>query len=420
MLTRDRMRPEPLYLGLNGFYTLFFNVVIAVNQVYLVQAVGLGPLQLTLVGTALEATNFVFEVPTGVVADVVSRRLSVVIGIALVGLGFVFSGSIARFETVMAAQVVLGTGLTFISGAQQAWITDEVGPDRAGPIFLRTVQVEQVARLIGIPIGTGLGLLNLHLPLLAGGGALIALALVLFFVMPETGFRPKTEQQRIAWHDFAGTFSAGRRLVRGTPLLMTAFAITLLYGANGEAFDRLFTPHFFQNIGFPSLHGLQPVFWIGFVRMTSALLGLFLVGWVRRFIDTTSHASVTRALLIDHGLQVVSIFAFAFAGDFVTGMVLFWSVQQLSRIFTPLYLSWINQNVDSSVRATVMSMSSQVGGFGQFFGGPTFGAIGEFVSLRAALALAALVLSPAIPLYIRAFGQGRTRTNGDAGAGAEP
>jgi DHA3 family tetracycline resistance protein-like MFS transporter len=41
-----------------------------------------------LMGTVVEATYLVFEVPTGVVADTVSRRVSVVIGLAGTGVAF--------------------------------------------------------------------------------------------------------------------------------------------------------------------------------------------------------------------------------------------------------------------------------------------------------------------------------------------
>ena len=69
-----------------------------------------------LVGTLLEASVFLFEVPTGVVADVYSRRLSVIIGYALIGLGFALEGIVPRFEAVLLAQVLWGVGYTFTSG----------------------------------------------------------------------------------------------------------------------------------------------------------------------------------------------------------------------------------------------------------------------------------------------------------------
>ena len=66
------------FLGFAG--ALFSTMVFTVSGIYAVQEVGLNPLQLVLVGTALEASAFLFEVPTGVVADVYSRRLSVMSG----------------------------------------------------------------------------------------------------------------------------------------------------------------------------------------------------------------------------------------------------------------------------------------------------------------------------------------------------
>src|SRR6187200_2043409 len=59
---------------------LLFMPTWVVMAVYLVQTVHLSPLQLVLMGTAMEAAVFLFEVPTGVVADTYSRRLSLVIG----------------------------------------------------------------------------------------------------------------------------------------------------------------------------------------------------------------------------------------------------------------------------------------------------------------------------------------------------
>ena len=62
---------------------------------------GLDPLQLVLVGTTLEATAFVCEIPTGVVADVYGRRLSVIIGLLLIAFGFLLEGLVPQFAAVL-------------------------------------------------------------------------------------------------------------------------------------------------------------------------------------------------------------------------------------------------------------------------------------------------------------------------------
>ncbi len=72
------------------------------------------------------------QVPTGVVADVYSRRLSIIVGTIMIGLGFAFEGSTPHFWAVLVAQVIWGVGATFTSMATEAWISDEVGGERAG------------------------------------------------------------------------------------------------------------------------------------------------------------------------------------------------------------------------------------------------------------------------------------------------
>ena len=395
----------PLYYILTGCYALFFNIVISVNLVYQTQAAGLNPLQLVLVGTVLEATVFVCEVPTGVVADVFSRRMSVVVGIFLTGVGFALIGALAQFETILLAQIVLGLGLTFISGAQQAWIADEVGVETAGHVYLRGAQVEQAARLIGIPIGIGLGVLRLNLPILVGGGLLVLLSLFLASTMPERGFRPA--EQRRSWGTLTGTLFRGGRLVRGTPLLVTIFVIAAFYGWASEGFDRLWVAHFLDNLGFPALGHFEPVVWFGVVRMGSTVISIGAVEVVRRKVDPNSHNAVSRGLLLINACQIASLVLFAGAGNFYVGMLAFWSATSLSRMFDPLYIAWINQHVDSGVRATVISMSSQANALGQIGGGPLLGIIGTLGSLRAALYASGAVLSPVLLLYLRAMGQGQ-------------
>src|SRR6476469_1010836 len=139
---------------LTAVAALAFAVCFTLNLVFQYRVIGLDPFQMVLVGTVLEATTFLFEVPTGVVADLVSRRLSVIIGFLLTGLAFVVEGGIATFAAALLGNVVWGIGYTFVSGALQAWITDEVGPEHVAPVFTRGVQVDLVASIVGI-LGAG-------------------------------------------------------------------------------------------------------------------------------------------------------------------------------------------------------------------------------------------------------------------------
>jgi DHA3 family tetracycline resistance protein-like MFS transporter len=402
---RGLLKPESIYLILSGGYALFFNTAMNMALLFQTQEAGFDPFRLILIGTTLEVTRFLCEVPTGVVADVVSRKLSILIGLLLMGAGLTLSGAFTLFETILIAQVIWGLGYTFISGAKEAWIADEIGTESVGRVYLRSAQIDQVARISSIPIATGLGLMDLSLPIILGGSLFLPLAVFLAFAMPERGFKRRTEEERTSMAHFFSKFVDGSRRVRGSPLLITILCIAGLYGMASEGFSRLWIAHMFDNAGFPTWGNLEPIVWIGVIRIGAAVLGIAGVELIKRRIDMNSHAAISRTLFWIYGLQFGFFCIFSMAGSFMVGMIGFWGVISFYLAYTPLYLTWINQNVDSSVRATVISMNSQIDSLGQIVGGPPLGLIGSYVGLRAALLASAAVMVPGMVLYLRSFGQ---------------
>ena len=70
----------------------------------------------------------------------------------------------------------------------------------------------------------------------------------------------------------------------------------------------------------------------------------------------------------------------------------------------PLYTIWLNEQItESSVRATVLSISGQANAVGQAGGGAVLGVIGNVWGIRAALATGSLAIAPALWLYGRAI-----------------
>src|SRR5207302_8329066 len=99
MLTqKSRFSAYSIYLIFSGLFALSFSTIVTVNLVYQVEVAHLNPLQLVLVGTTLEIVAFLCQVPTGVLADLYSRRLSVILGVFVFGLGFILEGSFPRFD----------------------------------------------------------------------------------------------------------------------------------------------------------------------------------------------------------------------------------------------------------------------------------------------------------------------------------
>jgi DHA3 family tetracycline resistance protein-like MFS transporter len=409
-----KLNANLVYLILSGVSSMGFALVFTVNLVYQATTVGLNPLQLVLVGTTLEVTCFLGEIPTGVVADVYSRRLSVIIGFFLIGIGFVVEGAIPRFEGVLLAQVLWGIGATFTSGATEAWVADEVGDANAGRAYLRGSQAGQATWLLGTFVSVILGSVLINLPILVGGVTFVGLGLILLMVMPEDGFAPTPSEGRTSWQKISGTFRSGLRLVQGRPALTIILGVSLFFGLYSEGYDRLWTDHVLTNFAFPAIGQLQPVVWFGIMNAAAMFLGIAVTEFARRRLDMNAHRAVARALLIVNALLSVCLIGFGLAGSFAFAFAIWSAISALRTVTGPVYTAWINQHVESSVRATVISMTSQVNAFGQIVGGPVIGAlatalavsIGLGSSLRVAMILAGLILLPVLALCAHSIRRG--------------
>ena len=184
-----KQSPEAIFLQYSVFTTTFMTMVFTVNLIYFVTVLELDPLQMVLVGTTLELSIFLFEIPTGVVADTISRRTSIIIGVFLIGIGFVVQATFQSFVFILIAQVIWGLGYTFTSGATQAWITDEIGEDQAGSAFLHAAQLEQVGALIAIGLSVLFSSIwGMRIPMLLGGLFFWMLGFYLLIWMPENAY----------------------------------------------------------------------------------------------------------------------------------------------------------------------------------------------------------------------------------------
>jgi DHA3 family tetracycline resistance protein-like MFS transporter len=409
LIHKSRLSAYTVYLLFSGATSLSFSIIFTVNMVYQVEVAKLNPLQLVLVGTVLESAAFICQVPTGVLADMYSRRLAVILGIFVFGLAFILEGSFPRFDVIVASQILFGVGATLMDGAEQAWITDEVGEEKVGHVFLRGTQVGLIAGLLGAAISVGLGSLRLNLPIVMGGALSVVIAVFLLFFMPENNFHPAPKTERRTWRDMGNTFLCGLRVVRGRPILITILLIALLYGLYSEGFDRLWTAHFLTNFTFPALGQFKPVVWFGILSVVGTLLTLGATEVVRRWIDIALQRILIRVLFVLNVLGIVSLLVFALAGNFYLAVVAVLLFRVFRTVNEPIYTTWLTQNIEAKVRATVISMRGQVDAFGQIVGGPPVGYIGTAISVRAALVAASALLSPVLFLYAYAARKSREK-----------
>jgi DHA3 family tetracycline resistance protein-like MFS transporter len=395
-----------VYLATAGVDGMLWAMFTTVYSLYVIRVVGLNPLQLVLMGTALEATYFVFEVPTGIVADTVSRKLSIVVGWAITGFALGVLGFVHSFPAALATQSLWAFGATFVSGADVAWITDEVGEDEARPLYLRAAQFENVGAFVGIWTGICLATLALWVPIVTAGVAIVLMALVLVVVMPEDHFtRSSADEARRLRGSLRATLGESVRSVRGHPVLLLILGVAALHGMSSEAFDRLADLHLLR-IGLPAFGVFDRILWFGVLDGVALLVGVAATAYVRRSVDLEHVNGAARALVVIDALLIASVATFGLASAFFLALGANWLVRGLRTVRDAVFVGWLNRGLDPRTRATVNSIAGQADAIGQTIGGPILGVVAVVRSVAAALVGAAIVNVPVFGLYARAIKRG--------------
>ena len=100
-----------------------FAVIMAVIVPFF-QENGLSQAQIFIMQSLFAVAIIVLEVPSGYFADVVGRKKSLVVGGVLITLGFVVYSLAFGFVEMLIAEIILGFGVSFLSGADDALAYD--------------------------------------------------------------------------------------------------------------------------------------------------------------------------------------------------------------------------------------------------------------------------------------------------------
>ena len=184
------------YYGIAATTTLAQALIWGVNTLFLL-SVGFDIFEVMLINAAYTVAQVVFEVPTGVVADTVGRRVSYLLAVGtilvstLLYVGFGLAGY--GLWPFAAASALLGVGYTFYTGAVDAWMVDalhSVGYEgRLEPIFARYGITFGIFMLIGTTLGGVLGQVDLWIPYVTRAVVLVPAFLLGLLVMRDLGFK---------------------------------------------------------------------------------------------------------------------------------------------------------------------------------------------------------------------------------------
>ena len=388
------------YFTLAGLYTLSAALIWGVNTLFLLDA-GLSFFEVFVANAAFSAGMVVFEIPTGVVADTLGRRVSFLLSVSVLAATTLLYVALAQLEAGVVAfalvSVGMGLGFTFYSGAMEAWLVDALAVtgyrgilDR---VFARGQQITGAAMLVGAVGGGLLGQIDLALPYLVRAALLAVVFVVAFVVMHDLGFTPRRVSAgelpgEIVRNGKAGVeFGWGQRPLR---LLMLASLVQVGFLTWGFYASQ------------PYLLALldSDAVWIaGLVAAgvaLSTIAGNQVVTIASRYCGRR-----TTLLLSAAALQTCAAVALGVASSFWVALPAFLLVTASVGVTSPVRQAYLHQVVRTEQRATVVSFDSMVSNVGGVGGQVGLGALGEARSVGAAFVAGGVATAAALPLLAK-------------------
>ena len=392
-------RVQRVYLILTLLNTFAASFIWGINTLFLLDA-GLSNVEAFGANAAFSAGMMLFEVPTGVVADLRGRRASFLLGAATLlvsTLLYLWMWYIrAPFWGWVIASLTIGLGFTFFSGAVEAWLVDAlhatgfVGP--LDDVFAKGQTVSGVAMLTGALAGGFVAqVTNLGVPYILRAGMLGLTFVVALCLMRDLGFtpvhgaRPVEEMKKIVrasidlgwrnppmrWLMLAAPFSGGVGIYAFfamQPYLLELWGDETAFGIAGLAAAIVAGAQIVGGLLAPRLRAL-------FTRRTDALL-------------LTTAASVGALALI--GLTNEFWIAIALLAVWAIGF----------SVSTPIRQAYVNGLIPSEQRATVLSFDSLMGSTGGVVIQPALGRSADVWSYSTSYVLSSAVQALAIPFLL--------------------
>ena len=388
------------YFTLAGLYTLSAALIWGVNTLFLLGA-GLSFLEVFIANAAFSAGMVLFEIPTGVVADTLGRRVSFLLSVSVLGVTTLLYVGLAQIEAGVVAfsvvSVFMGLGFTFYSGAMEAWLVDALNAtgyrgllDR---VFARGQQITGAAMLAGTVGGGLLGQIDLSIPYLVRSGLLAAVFVVAYLVMHDVGFTPRRVTvgelpTEVARNARAGVEFGWRQ--RSLRLLMLAGVAQSVFLAWGFYASQ---PYLLELLASDAV-------WIaGFVAAGVALATMAGNQVVR--VASRYCGRRTTLLLAAAAVETCAAVGMGLTSSFWVALAALLLAMAATGVTGPVRSAYLHQVVPSEQRATVVSFDSMLSSVGGIGGQVGLGVLGEARSVASAFVVGGLATAGALPLLGR-------------------
>ena len=384
------MNIKTVYYLLTSSRSFCIQIVFTLNAIYYVSQVGLNPLQLILLGTIMELAVLLFEIPTGLIADIFGRKKSIIIGTLIIGSAHLLEGTIPTFWAVAIGAALWGIGWTFISGAETAWIADEMENKDLDSTLLNGAKYSSLGSFLGILTSVVIAVIfTVQIAIILAGVFLIVLAILSSKMIVETKFITIARDDSSNFEQMKGALRGSLTIIKSNKILLSLAVITLFMGLASEGFDRLWGAHFIE--GF-KMNEEESVYWFGAFYAIAFLLNI----GVLKIVETYVKERFAIVLVLLNSLLVIVMIYFATAEQFLIAAILYWGIASLRAVNYPLVSVMTNKQLRSQGRATTLSMYGQLDAFGQVAGGPLVGVLALYTSVQGGIITSAILIIPTV------------------------
>jgi len=338
-------------------------------------------------------TAFVFEVPTGAVADIYGRKFSTLVGYLVCGISLIGLFFSSQFALSLVFFFLWAVGGTFISGAMDAWIVDRLKARRKSKLI--TDYYIKNHSLIGFGLFFS-GFLGAYLVTKTGLNIIWMFAglsfLVTFFILVFLKeYKVTKEKPESFGHIFVQAKKAIKYSMGHHVLMLLIFAN--FFAMLREAFggDIVWQP-FLRNLGLADYKfGLL----FSGIAILGAVAPLFAKMLLGRFKNEKNYLAFLILMAIVLDVSVILV------GRLPLGIAIFLAMFVVMGLFAPIYMGYFQKHIPSKMRATVISFNSMITSLSFVISFVLAGFFADLVGVQWTIALGAIFLVPAFFLYLK-------------------
>ena len=368
-----------------------FHLYIHIYALYL-QGRGLTLLEISTLESVVIGTIFLAEVPTGIIADRIGRKWSLVMNtlfLMLAELIFLFSTEYWQFAVLA---VLTGIGHAFGSGAREAMVYDSLPREARDSLMKRAIGLVgswgQIAFFIS-PIIGGLIIGDLALERVRLAIALTVGALLVGLIIALTLREPQDDWE-VSRSGALAIFRTGMRELWESRRLRRITLLTVLTSAfGGTLITTLAPPYLAANQVSPFA-----------IALTLSLGSLLAAGTQRYAYRVEEVLGPHRALTVLTVLPGIAYFVLAL----ISGPLPVWLVVTLmygtNDMKQPLYSGYQNALITGKSRATVLSLMSMFSSLFVAIMAPVYAALATRSLPLAFVAMGAVILAAAVMLRV--------------------